>query len=660
VTTSPKYKLTLDLRVLDHLGIKLYSNAAAVLSEAVANSWDADAQRVSIDVGTDKITIEDDGVGMNLAAINDRFLSVGYDKRAIEGEHSDKGRPYMGRKGIGKLALFSIADAIEVYTSVGNEKHAFKMVTDDVRKAIQARKSYYPPEIPFAGAAKGTKIVLHDLRKRRTGSSIAALRKRIARRFSIIGYKGKDNDVFDVFIDGTVVGPKDREDLRAVEFLWEFGKKTIRGNSLPELKKRFILDGHIDPENHPEWVVRGWFGTSDEPKRLRHDEAGSLNGLVVIARGRLIQENILDKLNFSRVLVSYLTGQVDADFLDLEGEDDIATSDRQRVVEDDPRYEALIKFLRNTLVSIQDQWTDLRNEARGKQALTEIPALSEWLDDLPATQRPYAQRLLGLIRGIELEETQTQDRLDLYRSGMLAFERLRLREATHRLSQLPQLTAEQLLPLLSDLSTLEGSLYLEIVRVRLDVLGEFESLVDVDEKEKVLQKHLFDNLWLLDPGWERAAGSQRLEQTLKRDYKVFRPNLTDKESKGRIDIRYRTNADQHILIELKKAGRVLKVSELVEQGGMYVSALRKCLKAEGRQNPQISVVFVVGQPLAEQKDPDGVDVNRTLEASFNGRVIHYETLIRNARESYGEYLKAKAKVDRIDSILRKLSKAGAA
>jgi Histidine kinase-, DNA gyrase B-, and HSP90-like ATPase len=659
VTASPKYKLTLDLRVLDHLGIKLYSNAAAVLSEAVANSWDADAQRVSINVGMDKITIEDDGVGMNLAAINDRFLSVGYDKRAIEGEHSDKGRPYMGRKGIGKLALFSIADVIEVHTSVGKERHAFKLITNDVRNAIKARKSYYPPEIPFAGVAKGTRIVLHDLRKKRTGSSIAALRKRIARRFSIIGYKGKDDDVFEVFINGTVVGPNDREDLRAVEFLWEFGEKTIKDTSLPEVNKRFVLDGHVDPENHPEWLVRGWFGTSDEPKRLRHDEAGSLNGLVVIARGRLIQENILDKLNFSRVLVSYLTGQVDADFLDVEGEDDIATSDRQRLVEDDPRYEALIKYLRDTLVSIQDKWTDLRNEARGKQALNEIPALADWLDDLPPTQRPYAQRLLGLIRGIELDETQKQDRLDLYRSGMLAFERLRLREETHRLSQLQQLTAEQLLPLLSDLSTLEGSLYLEIVRVRLDVLREFENLVDENEKEKVLQKHLFDNLWLLDPGWERAAGSERLEQTLKRDYKVFRPTLTDKESKGRIDIRYRTNADQHILIELKRANRVLKVSELVEQGGMYVSALRKCLKAEGRANPQISVVFVVGRPLAEQKDPDGVDVNRTLEA-FNGRVIHYETLIRNARESYGEYLKAKAKVDRIDLILRKMSKAGAA
>lgn len=47
MTASP-CKLTLDLRVLDHLGLKLYSNAAAVLSEAVANAWDADAELVDV------------------------------------------------------------------------------------------------------------------------------------------------------------------------------------------------------------------------------------------------------------------------------------------------------------------------------------------------------------------------------------------------------------------------------------------------------------------------------------------------------------------------------------------------------------------------------------------------------------------------------------
>ncbi len=39
----PKYQLSIDLNALNHLGINLYSNIPAVVSETVANSWDADA-----------------------------------------------------------------------------------------------------------------------------------------------------------------------------------------------------------------------------------------------------------------------------------------------------------------------------------------------------------------------------------------------------------------------------------------------------------------------------------------------------------------------------------------------------------------------------------------------------------------------------------------
>ena len=41
------YEMTVDLNVIEHLGINLYSNIAAVLSEAVANAWDADAEHVA-------------------------------------------------------------------------------------------------------------------------------------------------------------------------------------------------------------------------------------------------------------------------------------------------------------------------------------------------------------------------------------------------------------------------------------------------------------------------------------------------------------------------------------------------------------------------------------------------------------------------------------
>jgi hypothetical protein len=237
---------------------------------------------------------------------------------------------------------------------------------------------------------------------------------------------------------------------------------------------------------------------------------------------------------------------------------------------------------------------------------------------------------------------------------MLAFERLRLREEAHLLSQGPQLTAALLLPLLSDLSVLEGSLYREIVKVRLDVISEFESLVDINEKEKVLQKHLFTHLWLLDTGWERAAGSERIEQILKRDYRVFKPDLTDKESKGRVDIRYRTNAGEHIVVELKRAKRRLHIGELLEQGGKYQAALEKCLESQGVKHPHISIVFVVGTPLYEADQPRGSEkVEKALEA-YNARVVHYETLISGARAQYAEYLKQSAKADRLDKILKKL------
>ena len=61
-----EYVLSIDLNTLNHLGIGLYSNTPAVLSEVVANSWDADAKKVeiSINVSAGVITISDDGFGM--------------------------------------------------------------------------------------------------------------------------------------------------------------------------------------------------------------------------------------------------------------------------------------------------------------------------------------------------------------------------------------------------------------------------------------------------------------------------------------------------------------------------------------------------------------------------------------------------------------------
>ena len=72
------YELSIDLNALNQLGINLYSNMPAVISEVVANSWDAENVRIFLDNTQDTITISDDGTGMSKRDINQRYLKVGY------------------------------------------------------------------------------------------------------------------------------------------------------------------------------------------------------------------------------------------------------------------------------------------------------------------------------------------------------------------------------------------------------------------------------------------------------------------------------------------------------------------------------------------------------------------------------------------------------
>lgn len=167
-----KYTMSLDLNVLNHLGLNLYSNTPAVLSEVVANSYDADALEVKIDISqeSDKIVIIDDGNGMTLQEINEKFLRVGYQKRESGEAFSKKyHRPVMGRKGIGKLSLLSIANKIEIHSKTESlAGNALLLSKKDLEDAIKYHKGIYEPkEISFTdfGKEHGTKIIITDFQK---------------------------------------------------------------------------------------------------------------------------------------------------------------------------------------------------------------------------------------------------------------------------------------------------------------------------------------------------------------------------------------------------------------------------------------------------------------------------------------------------------------
>ncbi len=96
--SDDRYSMSISLNVLNHLGLNLYSNTPAVLAEVIANSWDADAAQATVNFEIDKneITVLDDGVGMDLEDVNDKYLHVGYQKRKSS-HRTTLGRKPMGR-----------------------------------------------------------------------------------------------------------------------------------------------------------------------------------------------------------------------------------------------------------------------------------------------------------------------------------------------------------------------------------------------------------------------------------------------------------------------------------------------------------------------------------------------------------------------------------
>jgi hypothetical protein len=475
---------------------------------------------------------------------------------------------------------------------------------------------------------------------RRAGSqTVAALRKRIARRFSVLG------DHFKVVINGHQIGLADRDDVGKCQFLWLLeGAQSLSPAAIKGVVKQSKLDSNVTVGSR-SYRVRGWIGSAGKPRDLETDEAGNLNSIPVLARGRLIQENILDRVNVSGLFTKYLTGQIEAEFLDLNEEDDIATSDRQRVIEDDPRYQALLNFVRETLNRIEPTWAEWRAELGTNEAITTYPRIAEWIASLPTKSQVSARRVIGSIQGLAVDNEEK--RRELLRHGLMAFERLRLSESTERLAEMIETRAEDLLPLIGENDQLEAALYLDIVRARLKVITQFTELVDENAKEKVLHKFIFDHLWLIDPSWERATGSERMEQRVHKEFDKIDAKLNKSEKKGRLDIKYRTTAGKHVIVELKRYKVVPSAFDLAKQGGKYRNATIKLLKEIKKENEPVEIVFVLGKGTAEE---NAEEASKAVEA-VNGRIITYEQLIQGAIRSYGEYVEQRKKVDAIEALL---------
>ena len=362
------YKFEISLSVLNHLGRNLYRNFVTVLGEAISNSWDACAENVWIDIDrdNDRFSIKDDGYGMSSEDFQEKFLRIGYSKRKVFGDNSSScGRPYIGAKGIGKLALLSCAQRVSIFSKTSGTDYVGGVIDNSgLDKAIT--QDLTPDNYPLEaldydlikklreGHNSGT-IIVFDNSIEQLRNSDTYIKKLIAMsfKFSLLDPK------FTIHVNGDPVTISDLEDLsKNTQLLWKINNYS---------------DGYTDSLKNLEYNVQklssklsisGFVATVYKPRDLKISSTDERATIDLFVNGRIREKNILRHIPTQRIVESYLYGQIHFDIMDSQGKDPF-TSAREGVVEDNKEFKSLLDELKRQIIpKITDDWDKFRLELR--------------------------------------------------------------------------------------------------------------------------------------------------------------------------------------------------------------------------------------------------------------------------------------------------------
>ena len=341
-------------------------------------------------------------------------------------------------------------------------------------------------------------------------------------------------------VNGDEVTFSDRDYFHKARFIFQYGDDYARhcvnldsdGEKLMKYDRTFRFDDAGRRTENGTHAVKGWIAIARRSNDLdgKGGDEDNLNKIAIAVRGKVAQEDVLQGFRLGGMITKYMFGEINADFLDQDDKDDIATSSRQSISEDDPRFKALKAFLRDELQHIWTQTNKLKDKKGLEKALSRESALKEWYDDLPRKLQPRAERIFAEIDKANIDEDRKRD---FYANGVLAFERLKLDTAAEVLDDIDESNVESFLVFLADVDAIEAANFHEIVKERLTVIRKLQKHLADNARERVLQEYVFDHLFLLDPAWERSTQYERMEERIQ----AVLPEDSSPRKTLRIDIR---------------------------------------------------------------------------------------------------------------------------
>ncbi len=611
--------LKIQPKVIDHLGIKMYQKPVDVISEFIANAWDADAENVNVEIHSDKILIKDDGNGMNFEECQRNFLTVGRDRRLSTGKETseEKKRPVLGRKGIGKFAGFGIAKKIIVTTISKNEGEFTKFemdIAEILRYDEEGNDNKKINVVEFIESVDpddhSTHIELGGVNCSKI--NVPELLNELSRRF-LLPQMYSD---FKIFVNDISIPENFGDNL---EFLFpkdllENEKNGITINELGWAEETF--EG-----NKIQWRI----GFYEEPI-----ETEELRGLAVYAKGKMAQKPFFFDLTggiSGQHGIEYMTGQIKMDFID-EGDIDLIATERQRI---NLQTELGIKIKKWGIDHIKHWcsiWKSRRSEKRLEELESKLLGFSSRLQALPKSEQKTVKTVLMKIANFErLGKGRFQEWCN---DILTSWERGRLKELITQISTEENIDESRFLEMLSEANVITALNIAESVKTKILAIGELKERVARKQLENAVRDYIYTHPWIIHPKWESFKKERSVDNLIK-DCGV--KHLNDEAFNGRVDL-ILSAGNQLLLLEFMRPGLEIDLSHM-DRANYYVTDIRNHLSKETAIKYKLEAAYIVAD---NKKDYELVHSRIKQLEDIDIYVLTWESLISQALKQWQDYL----------------------
>lgn len=575
--------------VTDIIGKGNYTEFRSILSEYVANAWDAEANEVRVSVPEDfetgSIVIKDNGVGITDL---DGFAVVGANIQLKMPVTHDYLRKVMGRKGIGRFAGFACANRIEYFSK--NTKHSVGVVFE--RGHLLSQPSISELEIPLDISKGGTP----------TGTEV-----RLSSIDGMYRIPTTDQIIRDLLLDFGLVS--------------DFKIYVNEQECLPAKIPGEVFA--IDEDNPVFGHVIGAIVVTRSPSNKQQA------GLIIRVKHRRVEGPSFFGVedSFSGKILNRIYGDISVD-----GLEDIISSGREAFIQHDDRYHAFQEWIKSRVMEVAGKISK-EVEIRAEDIIFNLPSFQRRIARLPLHLQQVCKEYVRKM-GPRLNRLRN-DRGILEVFGLLiirASENADFYAILAKLEETENIDISTLAKVLERWGFGEISYAANLAQGRMVLLERFSKIIDNDSTLELQELHriLETSTWLLDDRYTLFSSNEGLRKIVERLGKKY----DGKNARKRPDLILKRDKEELVLVELK-APDVLVTMVEVEQALEYKEEILKYLS-----DIRAMDVYIVGRRFNEvvkqqyfERNPQRVHV-LTLNSILQGAQDRLKWLSNSLKEEY--------------------------